>query len=73
MRVAHELIELVYELGQRRVVGARMDDDRDRLILLVDAPDAPSNAVGMEPVYRTRIEGGDRWDVVMTDPGWIFQ
>ncbi len=69
MRVDAEVMQRnLLALGDRRIVGVRMElsPNGPKLVFDVDAPDAPSNATEMDPVYHAAADG----QTVMIDPGW---
>lgn len=66
MRVAAELVEQMFALDGRRLVGAEYDLRPDQLVLIIDAPDAPAGTTDMEPALVCEADGTVR----MADPGW---
>lgn len=66
MRVSAELIDQMFALGGRRVLGAEYDLEPDQIVFFIDARDAPPGTRYMEPSL-TRADDGA---VTMTDPGW---
>lgn len=65
-----QILRLDHVNGQ--IVGARIEDDEGGrfLVLDIDAPDAPEDAVGMDPSYLQDHASGR---VTMRDPGWIIK
>jgi hypothetical protein len=66
MRVSAELVEQMFVLGGRRLIGAEYDLLPDQLVLVIDAPDAPPGTTYMEPTFIRADDGA----VTMTNPGW---
>lgn len=72
MKVSRELLEQMFVLGDRRIVGVSFADTgypiepTAQLVFVVEAPDAPDGTTSMEPVLRREADG----TVTMVNPGW---
>lgn len=73
MRVSRELLEQMFVLGDRRIVGVSLEplphmitEPTAQIVFVIDAPDAPDGATEMEPTYT-----GDVGTVTMVNPGWV--
>ncbi len=73
MRVSRELLEQLFALGDRRIVGVafeRLPNDVEptaQVVFHIEAPDAPDGTTEMDPSYRRDDDG----TVTMVDPGWF--
>lgn len=73
MRVSRELLEQMFVLGDRRIVGVSFESLPDspaeptgQIVFVIDAPDAPEDATEMSPTYEGRVGAP-----IMVSPGWV--
>lgn len=72
MKVSRELLEQMFALGDRRIVGVSLEpldnlaEPTALVVFVIDAPDAPEGATEMSPSYQ-----GKASTVTMLDPGWV--
>lgn len=72
MRVSRELLEQMFVLGDRRIVGAGFEqtpydfEPTSQVVFTIEAPDAPDGATEMTPAIRRADDG----TLSMVDPGF---